>query len=248
MPENQTSDGLGRDSLKAIFDYIDSRVLGGGINAYPVGSIYMSVMATSPADIFGGTWEALDQGRVLIGAGSAHPAGETGGTETVTLTTAQIPSHKHTASFSGDCDSAGSHSHDFSEATFSIPSGGGHSHGRGTMNITGGGFSVFNEADSKGQSGAFYASTNSSSNKRGNGGSQAANANYRESFDASRSWTGSTSSVTHGHSITVTGGTGIAGSHDHTITGTVTINSTGSGQAHNNMPPYLSVYMWKRTA
>lgn len=26
------------------------------------------------------------------------------------------------------------------------------------------------------------------------------------------------------------------------------IGSTGGGQAHNNMPPYLTVYMWKRTA
>lgn len=25
-------------------------------------------------------------------------------------------------------------------------------------------------------------------------------------------------------------------------------SSTGGGQAHNNMPPYLAVYMWKRTA
>ena len=32
------------------------------------------------------------------------------------------------------------------------------------------------------------------------------------------------------------------GAHSHSVT----INSTGDGQAHNNMPPYLAVYMWKR--
>ena len=35
-----------------------------------------------------------------------------------------------------------------------------------------------------------------------------------------------------------------AGNHSHTIT----INNTGSNQSHNNMQPYLTVYMWKRTA
>ena len=28
----------------------------------------------------------------------------------------------------------------------------------------------------------------------------------------------------------------------------INTNSTGGGQAHNNMPPYMKVYMWKRTA
>lgn len=39
-----------------------------------------------------------------------------------------------------------------------------------------------------------------------------------------------------------------SGAHTHTVTAKGTNSSTGGGQAHNNMPPYLVAYMWKRTA
>ena len=49
--------------------------------AYPVGSIYMSVNSTSPATLFGGTWEQLKD-RFLVGAGSGYAANATGGSST----------------------------------------------------------------------------------------------------------------------------------------------------------------------
>lgn len=45
--------------------------------AYPVGSIYQSTARTSPAALFGGTWQEIAQNRVLMGAGSGHAAGTT---------------------------------------------------------------------------------------------------------------------------------------------------------------------------
>jgi hypothetical protein len=64
------------------------------LKAYPVGSIYMSVKSTSPASLFGGTWEQLKD-RFLLGAGSSYSAGATGGSATHKLTVNEMPSHTH---------------------------------------------------------------------------------------------------------------------------------------------------------
>ena len=65
---------------------------------------------------------------------------------------------------------------------------------------------------------------------------------------------GSSGAGDHTHFITVNSG----GAHTHNISGTansagapfhsITVSNTGNDQAHNNMPPYLAVNMWRRTA
>ena len=62
---------------------------------YPVGSVYISYNSASPAALFGGSWTQI-QGRFLLAADSAHPAGSTGGEETVSLTAEQNGPHQHT--------------------------------------------------------------------------------------------------------------------------------------------------------
>lgn len=70
------------------------------LDAWPVGSVFLTVSATSPATLLGGgTWQAFGAGRVLVGLDSGDAdfdtVEETGGVKTVTLTEAQIPSHTH---------------------------------------------------------------------------------------------------------------------------------------------------------
>lgn len=143
----------GADSVDSTAEIINADTLGGYsvigvINLiYPVGSIYMSVNSASPATLFGGTWEQLEN-RFLLGAGSTYANGAIGGAATVALTVNEMPAHTHTTLRS----------------------------------------------------------------KTGNSGTNV----Y----------------------IPATSGT----------ESPVETTSSGSGEAHNNMPPYLAVYMWKRTA
>lgn len=142
--------------MTGIVDALYKRIL---LAAHPVGSIYQSTVETSPAELFGGTWEALS-GRFLLGADETYTAGSTGGTAEETLTIDETPIHNH------------------------------HFH------VEGGSYPSISARESMKFS--AYAFT------------QNPNQNASEVYDI--------------------------------------VMNAGGGQPHNNMPPYLVVYMWKRTA
>lgn len=53
--------------------------------------------------------------RFIVGAGSSYSVGSTGGADSVTLTTTQMPSHNHTISLSSlSASSSGGHTHSLS--------------------------------------------------------------------------------------------------------------------------------------
>ena len=62
--------------------------------SWPVGSIYTSTKPTDPHELFGGTWEPI-QDTFLWCAGPKHAAGTSGGEETHTLIIKEMPLHSH---------------------------------------------------------------------------------------------------------------------------------------------------------
>ena len=144
-------------------------------NAYPVGSVYINATnATNPNTLLGfGTWVRFGEGRMLIsedgGNSRWNSAEETGGSETVTLTTAQMPGHSHFIMKEGSV----------------------------TTN------------------GVFGAVTNPTAFKGGAGGM--GSSDYHIQFSTGNPDVGST-------------------------------NTVGSDNSHDNMPPFITVYMLKRTA
>ena len=158
---------------------------------YPVGSIYMSVVNTSPSVLFGGTWEQIKD-TFLLATGDTYANGSTGGEATHTLTENEMPTHTHIQDTHNHTLNAHNHTQN--------P----HSHTIGSLaryNISGKGVAAVGDG---------YGNSN----------------NYK---------TGNT---------TATNKEATATNNPQTATN----QNTGGGQAHNNMPPYLVVNIWKRTA
>lgn len=89
---------------------------GAPINSWPVGSIFISVVPTSPTTLLGGgTWVAFGTGRMMVGVNPAdadwNTVEETGGAKTVSLTKDQLPLHRHDIG------------HDHANAQFSVEYG-----------------------------------------------------------------------------------------------------------------------------
>lgn len=69
---------LDQDGVQHLVDKMRDRM-------YPVDSIYISTNSTSPASLYGGSWERYAQGRVMVSASdtdSDFTAGTTGGSKT----------------------------------------------------------------------------------------------------------------------------------------------------------------------
>lgn len=198
---------------------------------YPVGSIYMNVNSTSPATLFGGTWEQLKD-RFLLGAGDSYAAGDTGGSASHTLTTDEMPSHNHT--FTGSAvtssDISANHTHTGTSGNPSANhyhSGPSHSHDL-SHNLVG------------------WPSTSGNGNGWNGWGTYNVHVLWT-SATTSDSGTGATGTVSAWHTHTTTTGNQSSG-HTHSVTAEGSIGNTGSGTAFSIMPPYQVVYMWKRTA
>ena len=179
---------------------------------YPrVGDFIITKNSENPSVKYEGTtWELLEEKTFIMSAGTTAKVGETGGSNTHTMSVAEMPKHSH---------------------TYTMGTAGGHDHTRGTMNITGKLGPDPQQRDDEGPFPGIVSGEGAFSvySVYGNGSSGDSNYGaYGCDFDASKSWTGSTSYVA---------------AHNHSLT----INNTGSGSAWDSRPKYVAAYIWVRT-
>ena len=204
---------------------------------YPIGSIYISTVSTSPATLFGGTWVEFGKGRTIVGVDTSdtsfNEVEKTDGLKTHSIAVGNLPSHSHTYTPSGTIGNKGggkSHTHGVTNtsATRNTNTTGNHNH-----------CSIFNAVGS----GGYF----TVGNARGVGNS---------SCFAYGGYAGNHShTVTDYYANTTSGQTTLTvdqmPSHNHTFTGTAsstTACTDCNGTALNTQDPYITVYMWKRTA
>lgn len=199
---------------------------GGGFNidkVYPIGAIYISVISTNPTTLFGGTWERFANGRTLIGVSENdndfNMVKKTGGEKAHVLTVAEMPSHTHTQNAHNHSGSSGS--------------AGAHGHSASSNSTGSHTHQVGSDLDAyERTSGARVYSVHRS------GGSTVSGSTYKDI---------TSSAGAHSHTISV----GSGGEHTHTVSvgsATATNNNTGGSGAHNNLQPFITVYMWVRVA
>lgn len=213
------------------------------IDAWPVGSLFMTFQNVNPSTLLGGgTWVQI-KGLYLLAADTGNPVD---GSTTVGAMTKNVPLVAHTHTFT--TESAGAHTHSVSGTTGGA---GGHSHTRGTMNITGSAVVPVSDnehltlADSSTNSGALSLGNLTTKMARAIDPSESDPGYDGIYFDASRAgaWTGSTSvAANHTHSFSATA----ASNGAHTHSGTTA--STGTGASFDVRPASIYVYMWRRTA
>ena len=153
--------------------------------------------------------------RFIVGAGSSYSVGNTGGSDSVTLTTAQIPSHNHGHSLSAA--SGGAHTHSLSSISVSGTTGRESwvdSDALGLRNQSRYEFNYWSALNfsSPGSCNALSALSNSVGNGLGH---------------------------THSFSASLSGTTASSGAHTHSLSGS--ISNTGSGNSHENRPPYYAL-------
>ena len=186
---------------------------------YPVGSIYMSVNSTDPKNIFGGTWTQLTN-RFLIGAGSSYSVNATGGATSVTSGSYSGTSGSYSGTSGGPSNNTSGGPSNNTSGSTAITVAQMPSHCHQTYNTWG---------VKTGTSTLNYVAGVAADGFSGSG-------NYTNYTGSGQGHTHSLSSHTHSlssHTHSIPSHTHSIPSHTHSV---------------STMPPYLAVYMWKRTA
>lgn len=263
----QIYDGIDSELTDWALSAKQGKVLHDAINSvwnkiYPVGSIYMSIVESNPSTLFGGTWERIE-GQFLIGCNGTYPNGTTGGATNTTLAVANLPGHTHSFSATSGNQSA-NHTHSGSTGnqsaghthSFGATSGGqssDHTHWAATTTNGNHGHLCYKSWGFATGSGGWnwvMGTVDDGFSGSGNWTANAGDHNHTLTTGGVSAnhthWVGGTTggiSANHNHSFT-TGGN--SANHTHSVSGTT--GSTGSATSFTNLPPYLSVYIWKRTA